>query len=165
MDHYLARKKMKINAMWHCGLMVTIFGQVAEAQVTFEGCTDFRGIPVASVADVGVQDVAVATYAPNGAPVIVYNVGALRWLAPPTRMFFYAHECAHHALGHGVSRHPMTAEQEADCWGIRELVRRNLISPADFRAIQNDIARFGRGDWTHLPGPQRASKLGECPLD
>jgi hypothetical protein len=156
---------MKTIAMWVCGLMLATFGKTAVAQVTFEGCIDFRGIPVASVADMRVQDVAIATYAPNGRPVILYNANVLRWLAQPTRIFFYAHECAHHALGHGVSGHPMTIEQEADCWAIRELASRDIISPLDFRTIQNDIARFGQGDRTHLPGPQRAANLGLCPYN
>lgn len=154
---------MKRIAPWIWACLLGTLGRVAEAQITFDGCVDYRGIPVASIADTRVPDVAIATYAPTGEPIIVYNPSALSWLSAPTKLFFYVHECAHHVLGHGVSGHPMTAEQEADCWAIRELVQRRMISPAGFQAIQNDIARFGRGDWTHLAGPQRAISLGDCP--
>ena len=109
-----------------------------------------------------VQDVAVATYAPNGAPVIIYNPNIVNWLSPPTRLFFYTHECAHHVLGHGVRGHPLTREQEADCWGIQQLVSRGVLSDADVSSIQQDIARFGRGDWSHVPGPVRAINLRAC---
>ncbi len=132
------------------------------AQVTFDGCVDFRGVPVASIMNDSVQDVAMATYAPNGVPIVVYNPYIVNWLSPPTRLFFYAHECAHHVLAHGVRGHPLTREQEADCWGIQQLVSRGLLNDSDISAIQHDIARFGRGDWSHLPGPVRAINLRIC---
>ena len=40
-------------------------------QTTYDGCTDFRGLPVASVLDNSIRDVAIAGYAPNGAPIII----------------------------------------------------------------------------------------------
>src|SRR5437016_2336337 len=72
-----------------------------EAQtITFDGCVDSRGIPVASVRQPGLGDVAKSTLDPKGRPVIVYDPVVLSWFHPQTRLFWYAHECAHHALGH-----------------------------------------------------------------
>jgi len=135
----------------------------AAAQVTYEGCRDFRGILVASVLQPNLGDVAMATYAPNGWPVILYDPAVLSWMAPQTRLFFYAHECGHHALAHSIRNVPFAAEQEADCFGIRELMRNGRLRRSDLPVIQADIVRFGRGDWTHLPGPQRAINLTQCP--
>jgi hypothetical protein len=150
------------------GILICLFllpSDAALGQVAFEGCVDFRGFPVASIQNPMVQDIAVATYAPNGQPVILYNPIALSWVSPATRIFFYAHECAHHVLGHGVQGHPPGQEQDADCWGIQELVSRGILNDAGVTAVQRDIARFGRGDPTHLPGPQRASNLRDYCLN
>ena len=131
-------------------------------QVTFDGCVDYRGIAVASVRNDGINDVAIARSAPNGAPIIEYNVQVLAKLQPQTRLFFYAHECAHHALAHGVRGHPLTREQEADCWAVRTLTERGDLDDDDMDIVQSDITQAGPGDWTHLPGPQRAINLRRC---
>lgn len=136
--------------------------RMALALPTFEGCVDFRGKPVASILDPFVQDVAMAIYLTRDNPVIVYNPEVVSWLTNPTRLFFYAHECAHHVLGHGVNGHSLASEQQADCWALRELVSRRLLNDDDIGAVQRDIALFGRADWTHLPGPKRAINLRAC---
>lgn len=57
---------------------------------------------------------------------------------------------------------PKTMEQEADCWGINALFTAHRIRMRDVAVIQGDISRAGRGDWTHLPGPVRATNLRRC---
>ena len=130
--------------------------------VTYDGCVDMRGIPVASVLDYNLNDVATAALAPNGAPIILYNPRVLASTRWQTRLFFYAHECGHHALGHPLEGLRPGQEQEADCWGIRTLVEAGRLSDTDISLIQQDISNFARGDWTHLPGPQRAINLRLC---
>jgi hypothetical protein len=133
----------------------------AEAQVSYEGCRA-GGVPVASIANSSINDVAYAMVDNYGRPIILYNPYVLQIASQPTRMFFYYHECGHHVLGHTIGRgHAMSREQEADCWAIRELVR-NGFGRSQVNAIQRDIAAFGRGDWTHVPGPQRAINLDRC---
>ncbi len=130
-------------------------------QMTYDGCRDVRGIPVVSTPG-PINDVAVARLGPRGEPVIIYNPNVLRWMAPQTRLFWYAHECAHHALGHAFgAAHPLEVEQQADCWGIRTLMERGTLSQRDLPIIQRDISR-STGDWTHLPGPRRALNLSAC---
>ena len=145
------------------GLFIAFFAPgVAGAQVTFDGCVDFRGVPVASLLNGGLNDVAMATWAPNGGPVIQYNPNVLIRLSPQTRMFFYAHECAHHALAHGIRNIPFSQEPEADCWAIRNLVGRGALNVVrDVAAVQGDLS-FSPGDWTHVPGPRRAINLRAC---
>jgi hypothetical protein len=142
---------------------VLFFAIPVQGQVTFEGCILANGTPVASVASFSIPDIAMASFAPNGAPVIYYNPRVLPWVHPQTRLFFYAHECGHHALSHHFSGGlPVEKEQEADCFGIRTLRQRHLLSDLDLQVIQGDVARFGRSDWSHLPGMQRAINLRSC---
>ena len=145
-------------------LSVTVLTMVANAQlITFDGCRDIRGIPVASVMDHNVRDVAVAGLAPNGAPIIRYNPTVLSWFHPTTRLWWYGHECGHHALGHNFgTTHPLRVEQDADCFGIRSLINAGLLNDGDIAVIQQDLSRLGPGDWTHLPGPVRAINLRRC---
>lgn len=153
-------------ALCLAGVLVAIAGAGArqsEAQATFEGCRDALGRPVASVAQPGIGDFARALLGPGGQPIILYDPSVLPWVSRPFRQWMYAHECAHHALGHSIGRaFPLTMEQEADCWGIQALQKSGRLRESDLRAIQSDLARLGRGDWTHLPGPQRAINLVAC---
>ena len=66
----------------------------SSAQITYDGCVDFRRSAVASMANPGLPDVAMATYTPDGTAVIIYNPQVLAWMSSATRRFFYAHECA-----------------------------------------------------------------------
>ncbi len=125
-------------------------------------CNDIRGIQVTSIPDETINDIAIANLAQDGSPVIYYRPSGLISASPPTQLFFYAHECGHHALGHNIGlSFPLTREQEADCFAIRTLVKMNLVSDDDINAIQKDINHF-KGDWTHLPGPERAINLRAC---
>ena len=121
------------------------------------------GQPILPVASHRITDVGMARRDRRGGPLIIYNPRLLARLKPQTRLFFYAHECAHHSLGHTVGLgHPMAQEQDADCWAVRNLVRRNLLSPHDITVVQHDLARLARGDRTHLPGRERAKRLPGC---
>jgi len=150
-----------ISKAIHASVLTLLVAVAAVGQITYDGCVDFRGQPVASVVRYGLGDVATATYA-NGAPIILYDPNVLSWLSPQTRLFFYGHECGHHALAHAMRNIPFSREQEADCFGIRELFKKGLLSSTDLAVIQRDLARAGTGDWTHLPGPQRAINLAAC---
>jgi hypothetical protein len=135
--------------------------------MTVPECRDYRGLPVAAVANPHISDVAVATLLPDGSPVIYFNPTTMQTLHPKTRLFFYAHECAHQALGHlpmiyySLRRVP-TIEVEADCYGIRLLAQTGRLGQDDLIRIQRDLAVLGQADWDHLPGPTRAFNLGQC---
>lgn len=144
-------------------MSIALIPNKVEAQVSFGGCRDARGIPVASIRNDRINDVAYANLDRSGRPIIVYNSRVLSWQAPQTRLFWYGHECGHHALGHTLGRgHRMTGEQAADCFGIVTIVKKGLIKLRDVEVIQRDLSRLGPGDWTHLPGPVRAINLKRC---
>jgi hypothetical protein len=132
-------------------------------QVTFGGCVDSMGIAVASIRNAGISDVAEARFAPSGAPIIFYNPRVLSWFAPQTRLWWYGHECAHHALGHlRLRAFPPAAERQADCWAASELVRKGLLGREDIQVVAADLAKLQRSDWSHLPGPFRAVDVLGC---
>ena len=64
-------------------------------------------------------------------------------------------------LAHGIRNIPFQQEQEADCWSIRTLVGRRMLSALDVAVVQRDLS-FSPGDWTHVPGGQRAFNLRAC---
>jgi len=157
------KKRFITLRMLACYLLVlTGFPCLTRAQSTYDGCTDIRGIPVLSIRSYGLNDIAVASVDAGGAPIIRYNPQVVSSVRPQTRLFFYAHECGHHALGHTLSGVRLGQEQEADCWSIRTLVQKELLTSSDITLIQGDLAVMSKGDWTHLTGPQRAINLRAC---
>jgi hypothetical protein len=123
-------------------------------------CYDFRGIPVQYIPNPGINDAAMAAHV-NGMPVVYVNPQALPFLPQEVQMFTWAHECAHHALGHAVRNIPFSREQEADCWSITELVKQGYLSRDQVPIVQRTLS-MSPGDATHLPGPQRAYNLAAC---
>lgn len=142
-------------------LLLAVSASPAAAQIIYEGCTDPFGNPVPSIQATHIPDVAIATMH-NGGPAIFYNPFVLQNLPPIVRRFFYAHECAHHQLGHILTgQNNMIAEQAADCWAAHA-VQRTGATTFEMNVIAQTLAGFGPGDWTHLPGPRRAINLGAC---
>jgi hypothetical protein len=131
------------------------------AQTGEAGCVDAHGVPVGLLMDSAIKDLAVATTI-DGRPMIIMSP-TLEWVVPrPTGLFVFAHECGHQALGHVLKGASLDREQEADCWAINLIYRSALIDDAGLRIIERDLARYGVGDATHLPGPERAVTLGDC---
>ena len=123
-------------------------------------CQDFRGKPVTTLKVDELGDVGRA-WVVNMTPFIVMDSHMLLQLPVKLQLFFYAHECAHHVLGHWYTP-SVNNEIEADCWAIRYgrdtgLFRRQEV--ADFAPwlAASKGSRFG-----HLPGPRRAQSLLEC---
>ena len=72
-------------------IMSVVTGASAQV-ITFDGCVDARGIPVASILDNSINDVAIARLDNLGRPIIQYNTAVLGSFSPETRLFWYAHE-------------------------------------------------------------------------
>lgn len=138
-----------------------IFPRVAITQ-WWGGCRDAIGTPVREYADPNLHDIAMATVV-GGGPAIVYNPQVVLSVSPQTRRFFYFHECGHHALGQILTGQniPFASEQAADCWAARALTESGEFTLDDLRVVQMEVSR-SPGDWTHLPGPQRALNLIAC---
>lgn len=127
------------------------------------GCRDAAGRPVMDYPNDTINDIAVSSLAPGGAPIIQYNPRIFLSVGPVTQRFFYLHECGHHALGQVLtgSYIPLASEQDADCWAAREMLKTRRYTTDDLRQVQLDLSR-SPGDWSHLPGPQRALNLLRC---
>ncbi|MBU2582212.1 MAG: hypothetical protein KJ622_10880 [Alphaproteobacteria bacterium] len=123
-------------------------------------CTDFRGRSVLAlnVSDLG--DVGRA-WVVNTVPYILVDPEVMRRLPADLQIFFYVHECAHHALGHWYNPSP-ESEKEADCWAIRYgrqegiFMRQTVVDFAPWLANSKGSA-FG-----HLPGRERVEHMLSC---
>jgi len=139
--------------------LIALSGQVYSGKgVT---CIDYRNFPVKEIATTKINDIAQAQRV-HGFPVIFFNPIITKSVARPTERFFFWHECAHHVLAHMERANPFTREQEADCWAIKKLASTRGFTGADLEVLQIQLATFGRGDQTHLPGPTRATNLERC---
>lgn len=122
-------------------------------------CTSFNGIPVPYIANPGLNNVGVAHRMYNGQPVIQINPNIVAPLPEYVRQFWYAHECAHHAL------HPsQNSEVTADCWAIKAIRNIGIINhPSQIDVLLNYISGLAGSIQTgHLPGPARAQNLYGC---
>ena len=109
---------------WLVVALVAGFAAQSRAQVPLTlACNDRSGRAVTPV-QVTNGMIAVAKVDQDGRPVIEYDQRPIAGISPQQRLFVYAHECGHHALGHdrpGQSTN-LTQEQDADCYAIRSLM-------------------------------------------
>jgi len=100
-----------------------------------------------------------------GNPYISWDpyIGPRLGLSELGDLFFYAHECAHHALGHTTyGQHPLIREKEADCFAISWLTTNGYISDFELTQLMNELSGIPGDGWVYLPGPQRAISVGSC---
>lgn len=144
------------------------FFRPAMVRAQFGGfqCLDFRGIPVSQVPSLTRRS-GEARYDGIGRPIILYNEARVTRLARPLRLFLFAHECAHHVLGH-VARYPTSPipirramENAADCWAAQTLQRWGVMDDTDIAMLQRAAASWPE-DWEHAPGRERARLIGRC---
>ena len=122
-------------------------------------CTSYNGVPVPYIANPNLNNVGVAHRMRNGQPIIQINPNVVAPLPEYVRQFWYAHECAHHAL------HPSrNSEVAADCYAIKAIRSIGIINhPQQIRVLLNYISRLpGSIQTGHLPGPARARNLYTC---
>lgn len=122
-------------------------------------CISFSGVPVPYIPNPMLNNVGVAHTMQNGQPVIVINPNVVSPLPEFVRQFWYAHECAHHALN------PMNnSEINADCYAIKALRNYGIISnPQQIGLLLNYISGLAGNSMTgHLPGPARAQSIYAC---
>jgi len=142
-------------------ILVHPLAAYAQEQITFDGCVDRRGGAVRAVLDTSLVPT-FETRVENGHPVIRYNPDALPRMQAPTRLFFFAHECARINLGFAPVAARMLADaRRADCWGLVTLLRSGLIDERTVETIQADLS-FSVDEWSLLPGPPRGFDLPAC---
>lgn len=144
-------------------VMTVLLAAGVRAQgVTYHGCVDAQGQSVESIADPSMSVVALAGVE-NGRPVIRHNAAVLPQLTAQARLFFFAHECARHALGLALGQAPTVDDaQRADCWAIGAL--RASQTFADDHAERTLEAELNLSDelWPSLTGPPRTFNFAAC---
>ena len=144
---------------------LVMFSATGQAQ-TIAGwpvyCKDARRYPVALESAPQLNDVGMARIKRNGAPVIFLNPRILERLPPAVQLFWYAHECAHHVLGHMLGVPKVRNEMDADCWAIRIGRNQGWFRRQDLRNMYHYFINNPGSPWGHLPGPQRLQHFANC---
>lgn len=145
-----------------CGALST--GVAAQTLPTYDGCVAADGTPVRAVLDSG-QAAVVATRHDTGRAVIAYNPQVLPRLAPPARLFLFAHECARHHLGLDTTREADPGEaRRADCEAVAMLERSGLADPGRRDTLEAQL-QLAPEEWRYVPGPRREFALRSCGAD
>ncbi len=123
-------------------------------------CTSHFGEPVAIYLNYQLNNVGVAGRQLNGAPAIVINPNVTNQFSDLVTQWWFAHECAHHAL------HPqLNNESNADCSAVKQLVQFGIIyNSQQLNAFYNEISSLPGSPMGHLPGPIRAQNIVQCAL-
>jgi hypothetical protein len=128
---------------------------------TFESCSDTAGRSVAVVPDENLPKLVASDHEAQ-APTIRYNPNQLPRLKPATRLFFFAHECARHAMGDADKPSLSVARaREADCLGLATLLDSGLLKRENLAELQADLS-FSESEWMLLPGLPRSFDLAAC---
>ncbi|MGH1405730.1 MAG: hypothetical protein ACRBBJ_04130 [Rhodomicrobiaceae bacterium] len=130
-------------------------------------CTDYYSRPVLHVRNDSLSDVAFSDLMRHRGvamgPMTILNIRRLSKLSKASQLFFIAHECGHHVLGHLYFRLPgQTAEQEADCYAIRSLIRSGMFTLKDVADVQTDMRKYAQASRMHISGDERAIALIGC---
>lgn len=130
-------------------------------------CYDYYRRPVLNVKNDTLSDVAYSDLmrmrGVNMGPMTIINIKRLTQLSKASQYFFIAHECGHHALGHlYFKKIGLKAEQDADCYAIRSLIRQGKFTIKDVENVQKDMRKFARATLYHAPGHDRAASLIKC---
>lgn len=142
-------------------LMLLAGSAAAESVTTFESCIDAGGRTLPAVEDASLTKI-VATSQDKDGVVIRYNASLLPRLKPATRLFFFAHECARHALGDGHRAAMSVARsQQADCLGLATMLEGGFLKREDIPELQADLS-FSESEWALLPGLPRNFDLAAC---
>lgn len=123
-------------------------------------CRDVRGLAVHTMQVANLGDVGRAGVV-NRVPIIVIDPHIIGRLPDKLQIFFYQHECGHHALGHWYGGNA-DQEKEADCWAIRSGREKGTFTRDDVMSFAPFLAASGGSPFGHLPGPQRAKFLLQC---
>jgi hypothetical protein len=129
--------------------------------ITFESCSDTAGRSVAVISDEALSKVVASDHEAQ-APSIRYNPALMPRLTPAARLFFFAHECARHAMGDADKPALSVARaREADCLGLATLLDGGLLKREQLPGLQSEL-NFSESEWALLPGLPRSFDLAGC---
>jgi hypothetical protein len=149
---------------WLVVALVAGFAAQSQAQVPLTiACNDRSGRAVTPV-QVTNGIIAIAKVDQDGRPVVEYDQRPIAGISPQQRLFVYAHECGHLALGHdrGGQSTNLTQEQNADCYAIRSLMNKVGFTANDISILQAFMQQLGADAARYLPWPKRVYNLDGC---
>lgn len=123
-------------------------------------CTSYYDEPVAIFLNYQLNNVGVATRQFNGAPVIVFNPDVTDQYSDTVTQWWFAHECAHHALAP-----QWNSESNADCLAVKQLAQFGIIyNQQQLNAFYQELSTLPGSPMGHLPGPIRAQNIEQCAM-
>lgn len=124
-------------------------------------CTSYASEPVELYFDQSLANVGIATRRYGGRPIIVFNPNVTRQFSDLVTQWWFAHECAHHALPPNLNN-----ESNADCFAIRQMRQYGFLrNPNQLATFYYELGNLpGSAASGHLPGPQRAQNIANCAL-
>ena len=157
---------MKSALIFLALLPAMLAGRPAAAQM-FAGYDEFCRVPVIIVPNPQGASAARDNF---GNPVIFIDPSVMmNWTA--SRVFFLAHECGHHSLGHSLPqgmwfRHTQywatrRQELEADCWAARQLAQIGYHDDVR-RMIRQFVSMGPAPQGTYPSGHDRARTVARC---
>lgn len=123
-------------------------------------CMSAIGQPVAFVPNPMLNDIGQSN--PGFPPTIQLNPVILTALPVPLQLFWWGHECGHHALGHTLGLSDFTREAAADCWAIQKGKEAGVLTRRDVEAFEPYFRNNPGSPWGHLPGPNRIALFLRC---
>jgi len=128
-------------------------------------CNDANGTPVSFVFG-NINQLALSQITPQGAPIMVFSPTAMT-TPRPLLLFFYAHECSHHTLGHLIvwaqtGQMVPTAEPDADCNAATLVQQQGLLSQQDITTVANSVFPNPHFPPMYPAGPIRAQHILDC---
>jgi hypothetical protein len=142
--------------------LLCLYTARSTAQTLTISCADAMGRPVQSVQRTN-SVIAKAALDESERPIIDVDSRRIEGVNAQERLFVYAHECEHHALGHDVNQ-PYTAAQEqaADCQAIQVLTQRAGLTSNDVIILQTQLRDLPAGASRRLPWRMRPYDLEGC---
>lgn len=123
-------------------------------------CTSFSRQPVKIFLDDQLNDIGRATGDQYGSPIIVINPNIAGQFSNTVMQWWFAHECAHHALPP-----QWNTETNADCFGIKQLVQYGIIRQQEqLWAFHRELSSLQGTSNGHLPGILRVQNIVNCAL-
>jgi len=98
----------------------------------------------------------------QGTPLIILSPQYYQSAPQPVQLFFYAHECMHHALGHTLGNIGVTMEIDADCRGVGLLRAQGLITAQGAWTIAAYFENAPAMPPLYPAGPERSARILAC---
>jgi hypothetical protein len=133
-------------------------------------CSDYYSSRVKITADASAQKISEADINKMGNSIININPGQLPDLSENARLYAASFSCDTLLLGHLMKGyesiyHHYDQVENADCWAAGKLLYGNILDKAGLRALEKEINKMSREQWSHFPGPVRVVALNEtCEL-